>query len=223
MPDDDPSEIDTLLPEDRLLFEPTPSRRVGMGRDRGARLPVGVRHRAQYPLHPGRHAGPVGRALENRGLDAGVRDALGQVADEELAEELGTVDQLPGPPEPEEHRHVVIGVEAGRDDDVDLDLLRHLQDAGDVAAQAQHGQVDDRADAAGGDVVELLHRVVDAGSLVPPARVVRLHLVVENEDVLVHQRHAEFVGRDRAEDGLDGGAGRRRSTRPGAVTTRTAQ
>jgi hypothetical protein len=158
--------------------------------------------RAQDPLHALGHAGAVGGALEDRGLHAGVADALGDVAGEELGEQLGPVDQLPRPAEPEEHGHVVVGVETGGGEDPHVHLLGHLDDAGGVAPEPEDREVDDRAHPAGGDVLELLDGVRHPLLLVPAAGVVRLDLLVEDEHVLVHEGLAEVVGVDRAEDGF---------------------
>ncbi len=64
-------------------------------------------------------------------------------------------DMISGPPsmaagalvvEPE--RHVVVGVQTGRDDDVQVGGRGDAGDARDVAAQPDHRQVDDGVDAA---------------------------------------------------------------------------
>ena len=73
-------------------------------------------HRAQYPFDAGGQALGVHRALEHAGLDAGARDALGDVADEELGHRLAR-------PPPEEQRQRVERVDAGGDDDVQFRYL----------------------------------------------------------------------------------------------------
>jgi hypothetical protein len=68
----------------------------------------------------------------------------------------------------EEERDVVVGVAPGGDDDVDLGHpVRHLPDAGDVAAEADHGGVDDGPDALLDGAAQLLDGVGDAVLLSP--------------------------------------------------------
>ena len=105
----------------------------------------------------------------------------------------------------EEERHAVVGVQAGGDDDVELGhLLGDPLDPRQVTAQADHGRVDDRADALGGQRAQLGHRVGDPGVLAAPlGGVVLLHVRGEHEDVLVHVGRPEVGGVDRAADGGD--------------------
>ena len=74
----------------------------------------------QHPLDARRDARFVGGALEDRGLDAGVGDAVLDVADEHVDHGLRAAERGAGPAVVEVHRHVVVGVEAGGDDDVEL-------------------------------------------------------------------------------------------------------
>ena len=67
---------------------------------------------------------------------------------------LRAVEQRARAEEVEVHRHVVVGVDAGGDDDVDVGGRGDPGDAGDVAAQADHGEVDDGVHAAGLELVE---------------------------------------------------------------------
>ena len=68
----------------------------------------------------------------------------------------------------EEEGHVAVGVAAGRDDDVEVGhLLGDALDAGDVAAQPDHGRVDDRRHALGGERLQLRDGVGDPLVLVP--------------------------------------------------------
>ena len=78
-------------------------------------------------------------ALEERGLDARVVDAFADLADEEL-------DQRVVAAVGEEARQLEKGVDAARDDDVQVDLGIDPLDARDVAAEPRRGRVDDRAD-----------------------------------------------------------------------------
>jgi hypothetical protein len=95
-------------------------------------------------------------------------------------------------------------VAAGRDHDVEIDLLGHALDARDVAPQADNGRVDDRADAGGGQRGELRDGVRDPRVLAAPlVRIVLLHVGRQHEDVLVHEHLAERGGVDGAGHGLD--------------------
>ena len=95
--DDHAVKVDPFLGEELLLLEPAP-RCAGMRRDRHAGLAVRLRDRAQNPLDSPRDAGFVRRALENCRLDARVRDALGDVADEHVRRAVsGPFSSVPGP------------------------------------------------------------------------------------------------------------------------------
>ena len=124
---------------------------------------------AQHPLDPWRHAGFVGGALEDRRLDAGVGDAVLDVADEHLDHGLGSTEWCAGPEVVEVHRHVVVGVQAGGDDDVQLGGRGDARDARKVAAQPDDGEVDDGVDAAGLEFVQPDDRVGFALGAVAPA------------------------------------------------------
>ena len=94
-------------------------------------------------------------------------------------------------------------VDAGRDDDVQVDLGVDPLDAPDVAAEPERRRVDDRLDPAVAHPPQLRDRIGDANLLVPvvlapdDVRVVRVRLRIEDEDVLVHQRPPE-LGRARS-------------------------
>jgi hypothetical protein len=98
----------------------------------------------------------------------------------------------------------VIRVQAGGDDDVDVDLLVHPVQAPDVATEPDDGGVDDGVDASRLQLAQLADGVGDASLLVPPrVSVVLEDLRAEHEDVLVHERCAELVDVDGASDRLD--------------------
>jgi hypothetical protein len=162
---------------------------------------VGAGHGPQHLLDAGGHARLVGGALEDAGPDAGLADALLDVAHEPVGHEL---DAAAGEEAAEVHVQgdVVVGVDAGGDDDLHAGLLRDPLDARHVAAQADHGQVDDRVDAAVLQLVELGDGVRDLTLLVPPDVEVLHHLRREDEHVLVHERATEVGGVDRTPDRL---------------------
>ena len=166
-------------------------RRVRVHGDRRSGRPVRPRHRPHDPLDVGRHARLVDRALEERGAYAvGPRDADGEVADEHVDHRVGQVRQQPRPAVPEVERRRVVGVDAGRDDDREVDLLRDPHDARDVAAETDDRRVDDGVVAGRRELGQLRDRVPDRRLLVPLVMVC-LYIGGQDEDVLVHQGAAE--------------------------------
>ena len=96
--DDHPAQVDAFFFEDALLFESPPQPRVGVGGDRHPGPLVRLGDRAQHSLHTGGDARFVGGALEDPGLDAGVGDALLDVADEHVGHDLRAAElRRPGP------------------------------------------------------------------------------------------------------------------------------
>jgi hypothetical protein len=134
--------------------------------------------------------------------DAGVVDALAQLSHEPAG------DDVVGP-SGQEVGQLEEGVDAGGDDEVDVDSGVDALDARDVAAQAEHGGIDDRLDPTRARDRQLLDRVGDADVLVPVRRraphvpEVLQRLGAHDEDVLVGQRHPERAGVDGAADGLN--------------------
>src|SRR5437660_8786698 len=113
-----------------------------VGRDGYAGLSMRLGYCSQNALHSLGHAGRIGCALENSSLDAGVRDALLNVLQEHLYHRLGSFERCAGSAKMEVERDVVVGVNSGRDDDVDGCLPSHSLDAWNVAAKTDHGEVD---------------------------------------------------------------------------------
>jgi hypothetical protein len=93
--------------------------------------------------------------------------------------------------EAEEVRHRLVGVDAGGDHDVEVDLLVDALDAWDEPTQSDHGRVDDGVDAEALEFGQPRDRVGDALLLVPLVRVVLLDVGGEHEDVLVHEGRAQ--------------------------------
>ena len=155
-----------------------------------ARALVRLGHRTQHPLDAGCEL-LLDRALEERGADVGAGDALRDVPDEHVDHGFGAVEHGARADEAEEERQVVVGVEPGGRDDVDVHLLVDAGDAADVAAQPDDRRVDDGVDAALLEFLQAGDGVRNLLLLVPQGRVVLADLLVEHEDVLVHEHGAE--------------------------------
>ena len=138
--------------------------------------------------------GLVGGAFEDSGLDAGVGDALFDVADEHVGHDLGAVQQPARALVVEAERNVVVGVQAGRHDDVQVGGRGDPGDARDVAAQPDHGEVDDGVHAPGLQFVEARNGVGHPLFLVAPGfGIVQRDFGGHDEHVLMHERDAEIV------------------------------
>ena len=91
----------------------------------------------------------------------------------------------------EEHGHVVVGVDARGNDDVDFrDQICDGLDAGDVATQPDHGEVDQRVDALPLELLQLGHGTCSFRFFVPLVGGL-LDLRAQDEDVLVHEGLSE--------------------------------
>ena len=204
--DDHLAEVDALLGQDPLLLEPPRLGRGGrVGGDRRPGLPVRLGHRPQHPLDTRGDSGPVGRALEDAGPNPGIADALTDLPDEQLGHRLRTAEDGARSPEMEEHRHVVVRIDAGGGDDVDVgDQLGHGDDAGDEASEADDGQVDDGVDP---PVLQLPQTLHGDGlrTLLVPFRRRLLDFGAEHEDVLVHEGRSEVAPLDRPPHRIDAG------------------
>ncbi len=180
--------------------------------DRGAGALVRPGHCAHHPIHPRGQPLGVDGALEQGGLHTGTGDAVLDIPDEHVDHRVGDFgagDRVERrTPVVEEERHVVVGVAAGGHDDVQIrKLLRDALDAWDVAAESDHGRVDDGAHSLRCKCAELLDRIGDPRLLVAPlVGVVLLDVGTEHEDVLVQVGAPQGAGLDGPSDGLDGGA-----------------
>jgi hypothetical protein len=175
---------------------------VGVDHDRRAGLDARGGDRGQDPRDVAGHPVALHGALEERGLDAGVIDALADLADEQLRDRF---DPAVG----EEVRQLEERVDPGRDDDVQIDAAVQLLQARDVPAEARHRRVDDRADPGLAHRAQLDDPVIEALLLIPVGRpegvpVVLQRLGLQDEHVLVHQRGAELGGVYRAANRLNG-------------------
>ena len=124
-------------------------------------------------------------------------------ADEEVHHGLGTAQDGPRTPEVEVHRDLVVGVDAGRDDDIDLGHLgRDVRNPGDVPAQSDDRKVDQGVDPVLLELAQLRDGASPLGRLVPFVCGL-LDLRAEDEDVLVHERAAKKASIDRSSHGVD--------------------
>ena len=92
---------------------------------------------------------------------------------------------------------LVVRVEARRGDDLQVGAGGHLLDARDVAAEPEHGGVEDRVDPELLELLEIPLRLSDAGVLVP-VLIVDPVLLAEHEDMLVDERPSEVRAVDRS-------------------------
>jgi hypothetical protein len=162
--------------------------------DRHAGLDVGGRDGVLDAGLVGREAPLLDDALEERRLDARAPDALADVAQEHLGHRLVATEHGVRAPVVQEVRDLVERVEPGGDDDVEVDLGVDPRHARDVAAEPDHGGVDDRGDAEVAQTAQLVDRVGDPDLLVPVLVAVVLHDVgAQHEHVLVHQRRPEIA------------------------------
>ena len=185
--------------EDALLLEPAPQPGVGVGGDRHPGAFVRLGDRTQHPLDARRDAGLVGSALEDAGLDAGVGDALLDIADEHVGHDLRAAHLAARTQVMEVERHVVVGVKPGCHNDIELSGRRDARDPRDVATQSDHGEVDDGIHAAGLELVEPGDGVGHPLFFIAPGfRVVLGDLGGHDEYVLVHECDAKLGGIDRS-------------------------
>jgi len=169
-------------------------RRAGLDRGRG--------NRGEDLRNVADEAVLLDGTLDERRLDPGVTDPLGQLANEDRRQRLGR-------PVAQKLWQLHERVDAGADNDIQVDLLVDARDPADVPAEADGGRVVDRLDPSVPEPPQLRDRVGDPSLLVPPRltpAVVEVleRLVPQDEHVLVREGAAEALRLDRAADGLDG-------------------
>src|SRR5215467_2728410 len=120
---------------------------MSVSRDGHAGAAVCLGDGPENPLDSRGHAGLVGRAFQDGGFDSGAGDAFLNVANEHIDHQLGAFEHGAGSAKVEVHRHVVVCVDSGRDYDVQFELLGDPLYAGNIAAQPDYSQVDNRVDA----------------------------------------------------------------------------
>ena len=205
----DPRWVDALLVTHHPFhLEPGLRAGVGVHGDRHTGREVGLGDSAHHPLDACCHALLVDSALQHPGPHPGAGDPFADVADEHLDHRLRQVGAEHsverGAAIGEVSRRIVVGVDARRHHQLDRNLLHDPLDTRDVAAETDHGRVDDGANAGVVRRLEPLDCLRDPGVLVAPLLgVVGLHVRGEDEDVLVHQGDAEVGGVHRPPDCLD--------------------
>lgn len=192
MPDDNGAEVDALAAQDLLSGQAGLGMSAGVYGNRGSGAEVGLSHGAHDPLDAGGEL-VLDRAFEEGRLDAGVGEALGELADEQVGHALGAAEQGAGPVVAEVVRHFRQCVEAGRDDDVEVDARVDRCDASNVTAEADDGRIDDRGHSRLCQRGQPGDRVVYAQLLVPVLRDALAQFLAEDEDVFVHQDGAQIT------------------------------
>ncbi len=149
MADDDAGQVNTFFGKDPLLLQTVTRLHDRVGGDRHARLAMGPGHRPEDAFDIGRHAGAVRRRLDDTRLHPTARDALGDVTDEHVGEDVLdlAIDLARRMPVQEEEGEVVVGIDAGGHNQVDIDLVVDPSHRIDVAAVSQRGAIDDGVDA----------------------------------------------------------------------------
>src|SRR5262245_48158323 len=120
MADDHTLEIDSLFAKDALLFEPPLRTGVSVSRDGNAGSAMRLSHGAQDSLDSGRDALLIGGAFEDRGLDAGVRYAVGDVSHEHFDHRLLAVKRSTRTTQEKVERNIAVGIDTGRHDDREI-------------------------------------------------------------------------------------------------------
>ena len=165
---------------------------MGVSGNWNARFAMRLGDGAQDSLHTWRYARRIRGALQNPGLHSCVRDALADVAHEHFDHQLRTVEYGAGSTVMEVERDVVIGVNSCGDDDVERRSGCDALDARNVAAEADHGEIDHRLDAARGQFVHARGGFLNAALFRAPGLRIILHdLGGEHEDVFVHEGDTE--------------------------------
>src|SRR6266851_1704239 len=119
MPDDDACQVDAFLAKDLLLFQATLRNGMRMSRDRDASLTVRLGHRSEYAFDTLGQTRRIGGALQHACANARIGDSALDVAHEHIDHELPSAQRSSRSLEVEVKRNVVVGVDAGGDDDID--------------------------------------------------------------------------------------------------------
>src|SRR5438067_583426 len=129
MPDDHARKVDAFLAKNALLVQPTPASCVRVGRDWNTGLTMCLGDCAQDAFNPRRDAEFIRGTLEYSGSDTGVADTVQDISDKHVDHQLWTLERSARTAEAEVERNVVVGVDAGGDDDVDRGPLSDSLDA----------------------------------------------------------------------------------------------
>ena len=139
--DHDPRRVDPRLRQRLERDQPGLRRRVRVHHHGSAGLDGGRRDRGENARHVSDQPVLLDGTFEEGRLDAGVVDPFADLPDEQLGEPVVAAIG-------EEHRQLEERVDAGRDDDVQVDLGVDPLETRNEPPQAVHGGIDDRLDAA---------------------------------------------------------------------------
>src|SRR5215469_11646787 len=114
---------------------------MSVSRYRDAGAPVGPGNSPQDAFDSTGHAGLVGRALQDGGFHAGIGNSFINVANEHVDHQLRSFEHRPGAAKVKIERHVVVCVDSGGDDDVQIDTLGDSLDSGNISAKADYRQI----------------------------------------------------------------------------------
>ncbi len=199
MTDHHAGEVHALFAEDFLLGQPRLAERVGVSGNRRTRAPVGLGGGPQHTLDSFSDSGLVGGAFEHSGLHSGSGDALLDVQDKHVDHHLRSFEDCARSAQVKIQRNIVVGIDAGGHDNVDGRPFGDLLNAGDIAPETDHSQIDHGIHAARLQLVQTGHSAGDALVFVAPlAGIVLPDFRIEHKDMLVHQCDAELGGVDGA-------------------------
>ena len=205
VPDDHAGQVDALFGEDPLLLQPSPGGRHGCAWRSARRSGGGPGATARSTRStPGVTPGSSVAHLRIAALMPVPAMPSVDVADEHVGHDLGAVEQRSRSAEVEVHRHVVVGVEPGGDDDVDVGGRGDAGDARDVAPRPI--TVRSTMLSTPRDLSSLRRSIASASRFASsPETSGWLSLISggQHEDVFVHQRHAEVGGIDLSSNGIE--------------------
>jgi hypothetical protein len=196
-------EINAFFLEDALLLESPLAGRVSMGGYGHAGSPMRPRHGAKDPFDTRRNTLNIGCAFEDSGPDAGIGNAFLDISDEHIDHKLIAAKNCPRAPIMKVKRDVVIGINSGRYNDVEIGLGRDSLDSRYVTTEPDHCKIDDGIDASRFELIQASNRIRDPFLFVSPRLGVVLHdFSRKHKHMLVHERHTYLRRIDGASDGI---------------------
>ena len=129
---------------------------------------MGLGHRAKHAFNAWRNALNIGRALEYRGFHAGIRNALFDVPHKHVGHKLIAAKNCSRALVMKVHGHVVVGVHACRDNDVEFGLGRDSLDTRNITSEPDDREVDYRIYASRFKLVQSRNGIGDSFLFVSP-------------------------------------------------------